>query len=85
MGKIEQILLLDSLKVTYICQIDCWAILYICLQLFWVKSLPKMCLYVHEKLQRKPSIRIYLVKRRHREGGGHKIGKMCRRRLWMAP
>ena len=32
------------------------------------------------------NVRIYLVKRRQRgREGGHKIGKMSRRRLWMAP
>ena len=31
------------------------------------------------------NVGIYLVKRRqYGEGGGHKIGKMGRRRLWMA-
>ena len=30
---------------------------FICPRVFWVKSLQKTCLYVHEKLQRNPSVK----------------------------
>ena len=46
----------NFLKVPYICRIDSRPIFFIVGYFFLAKSLQKNCLYLHEKLQRKPFV-----------------------------
>ena len=61
MGKIEQISLFKISKFWFfksalLLSNQFWANILYVWEFFWAKSLQKTCLYVHEKLQRNPSV-----------------------------